>query len=70
SGGVKEFSTCSLDDFKYLASQSGFECLQKILPEMPVYKEAQRKVCGNGKLEHGEECDCGIIEVSRNFFGF
>ncbi|XP_032185157.1 disintegrin and metalloproteinase domain-containing protein 5-like isoform X3 [Mustela erminea] len=62
SGGVKEFSTCSLDDFKYLASQAGFECLQKILPEMPVYKEAQRKVCGNGKLEHGEECDCGIIE--------
>ncbi|XP_004394515.1 PREDICTED: disintegrin and metalloproteinase domain-containing protein 5-like [Odobenus rosmarus divergens] len=62
SGGVKEFSTCSLDDFKYLASHSGFECLQNILPEMPVYKQRERRVCGNGKLEKGEQCDCGPAE--------
>ncbi|XP_073758739.1 disintegrin and metalloproteinase domain-containing protein 5-like [Callorhinus ursinus] len=62
SGGVKEFSTCSLDDFKYLASHSGFECLQNIRPEMPVYKQEQRRVCGNGKLEKGEQCDCGPAE--------
>ncbi|XP_045635242.1 disintegrin and metalloproteinase domain-containing protein 5-like [Ursus americanus] len=62
SGGVKEFSTCTLDDFKYLASNSGFECLQNILPEVPVYKQAQKKVCGNGKLEKGEECDCGTVK--------
>ncbi|XP_032269249.1 disintegrin and metalloproteinase domain-containing protein 5-like [Phoca vitulina] len=62
SGGVKEFSTCSLDDFKYLASHSGFECLQNILPEMPVYKQGQRRVCGNGQLEQGEQCDCGSVE--------
>uniref|UniRef100_G1L5U7 Disintegrin and metalloproteinase domain-containing protein 5 n=1 Tax=Ailuropoda melanoleuca TaxID=9646 RepID=G1L5U7_AILME len=62
SGGVKEFSTCTLDDFKYLASHSGFECLQNILPEIPVYKQGQRRVCGNGKLEIGEECDCGTVK--------
>uniref|UniRef100_A0A8C0JM35 Disintegrin and metalloproteinase domain-containing protein 5-like n=1 Tax=Canis lupus dingo TaxID=286419 RepID=A0A8C0JM35_CANLU len=63
SGGVKEFSTCNLDDFKYLASHSGFECLRNILPEIPVYKQRQRRVCGNGKLEEGEQCDCGTIET-------
>ncbi|XDB65180.1 hypothetical protein ABFV05_018796 [Capra hircus] len=57
SGGVKDFSTCSLDDFKYFAAYSGIECLHKILPDEPVYK--QRRVCGNGILEAGEQCDCG-----------
>ncbi|CAK7296224.1 Disintegrin and metalloproteinase domain-containing protein 5 [Vulpes lagopus] len=63
SGGVKEFSTCNLDDFKYLASHSGFECLQNILPEIPVYKQRQKRVCGNGILEEGEQCDCGTIQT-------
>lgn len=66
SGGIKDFSTCSLDDFKYFAAHSGLECLRKILPVGPVYK--QWKVCGNGKLESGEECDCGTLQVSGNFF--
>ncbi|XP_069429046.1 disintegrin and metalloproteinase domain-containing protein 5-like [Ovis canadensis] len=57
SGGVKDFSTCSLDDFKYFAAYSGIECLHKILPDEPVYK--QRRVCGNGIVEAGEQCDCG-----------
>ncbi|XP_036694740.1 disintegrin and metalloproteinase domain-containing protein 5-like [Balaenoptera musculus] len=60
SGGIKDFSTCSLDDFKYFAAHSGLECLHKILPDEPVYK--QRKMCGNGKLESGEECDCGTLQ--------
>ncbi|XP_007469854.1 PREDICTED: disintegrin and metalloproteinase domain-containing protein 5-like, partial [Lipotes vexillifer] len=60
SGGIKDFSTCSLDDFKYFAAHSGLECLHKILPVGPVYK--QRKMCGNGKLESGEECDCGTLQ--------
>ncbi|KAB0347986.1 hypothetical protein FD754_012843, partial [Muntiacus muntjak] len=60
SGGVKDFSTCSLDDFKYFAAYSGIECLHKILPDEPVYK--QRKVCGNGILETGEQCDCGTAK--------
>ncbi|XP_059857504.1 disintegrin and metalloproteinase domain-containing protein 5-like isoform X2 [Delphinus delphis] len=62
SEGIKDFSTCSLDDFKYFAAHSGLECLHKILPVEPVYKQRQQ-TCGNGKLESGEECDCG---TSRN----
>nr|XP_045053068.2 disintegrin and metalloproteinase domain-containing protein 5 [Desmodus rotundus] len=58
SRGVKDFSTCSLDEFKYFASTSGFDCLHNMLAVTPVYKEA-KKVCGNGKLEAGEQCDCG-----------
>ncbi|XP_036917509.1 disintegrin and metalloproteinase domain-containing protein 5-like [Sturnira hondurensis] len=65
SRGVKDFSTCSLDEFKYLASNSGFDCLHNILPVTPVYKQT-RNVCGNKKLEAGEECDCGTVAVSRN----
>ncbi|XP_059941949.1 disintegrin and metalloproteinase domain-containing protein 5-like isoform X3 [Mesoplodon densirostris] len=60
SRGIKDFSTCSLDDFKYFAAHSGLECLRKILPDEPVHK--QRKMCGNGKLELGEECDCGTLQ--------
>ncbi|XP_057553135.1 disintegrin and metalloproteinase domain-containing protein 5-like [Hippopotamus amphibius kiboko] len=59
SGGIRDFSTCSLDDFKYFAAHSGIECLHKILPDEPVYK--QKKVCGNGILESGEQCDCGTL---------
>ncbi|XP_023375814.1 disintegrin and metalloproteinase domain-containing protein 5-like [Pteropus vampyrus] len=61
SGGVKDFSTCNLDEFKYFASDSGLDCLNKILHDMPVYKS--RKICGNGKLEQGEQCDCGTLET-------
>ncbi|XP_070637558.1 disintegrin and metalloproteinase domain-containing protein 5-like isoform X2 [Bos indicus] len=61
SGGVKDFSTCSLDDFKYFAAYTGIECLHKILPDEPVYK--QRRVCGNGILETGEQCDCGTPQT-------
>nr|XP_023486406.1 disintegrin and metalloproteinase domain-containing protein 5 isoform X6 [Equus caballus] len=60
SGGAKDFSTCSLDDFKHFASHSGLKCLHNILPDTPVYK--QRRVCGNGVLEAGEQCDCGTLE--------
>ncbi|XP_074187601.1 disintegrin and metalloproteinase domain-containing protein 5 [Rhinolophus sinicus] len=60
SGGVKDFSICSLDEFKYFASDSGLYCLHDTLPDMPVYK--QQKICGNGKLEPGEQCDCGTLK--------
>ncbi|XP_025778052.1 disintegrin and metalloproteinase domain-containing protein 5-like [Puma concolor] len=62
SRGVKDFSTCTLDDFKYLASHSGLGCLQRILPEMPVYKQQKKRTCGNGQLEQGEQCDCGTVK--------
>ncbi|XP_021563864.1 disintegrin and metalloproteinase domain-containing protein 5-like, partial [Carlito syrichta] len=58
SGGVKDFSICSLDDFKYLASNGGLKCLQSNIVNTPVYKQL-RRICGNGVLESPEECDCG-----------
>uniref|UniRef100_F1RZL6 Disintegrin and metalloproteinase domain-containing protein 5-like n=1 Tax=Sus scrofa TaxID=9823 RepID=F1RZL6_PIG len=61
SGGVKDFSTCSLDDFKYFAAHSGLTCLHSILLDEPVYKQ-RRRICGNGILEQGEQCDCGTLE--------
>ncbi|XP_049722039.1 disintegrin and metalloproteinase domain-containing protein 5-like isoform X2 [Elephas maximus indicus] len=57
-GGVKDFSTCSLDDFKYIVSQSDLKCLQNRTVDIPVYK-ASTRMCGNGLLEPGEQCDCG-----------
>ncbi|XP_045142797.1 disintegrin and metalloproteinase domain-containing protein 5-like [Echinops telfairi] len=60
-GGVKDFSTCSLDNFKYIIAQSNLNCLQNHSVDTPVYKQSS-KVCGNGKLEPGEECDCGTAK--------
>ncbi|XP_016079793.1 PREDICTED: disintegrin and metalloproteinase domain-containing protein 5-like [Miniopterus natalensis] len=68
SPGVKDFSTCSLDEFKYLASSSDLECLHNSQPVTPVYKQTAKAKCGNGVLEPGEQCDCGTVKVSRNFF--
>ncbi|KAM7111263.1 disintegrin and metalloproteinase domain-containing protein 5-like [Molossus nigricans] len=62
SRGVKDFSTCSLDYFKYFTSKSGLECLHDSPPITPDYK-ANDRVCGNGKLEKGEQCDCGLAKA-------
>uniref|UniRef100_G1SP03 Disintegrin and metalloproteinase domain-containing protein 5-like n=1 Tax=Oryctolagus cuniculus TaxID=9986 RepID=G1SP03_RABIT len=63
SKGIKDFSTCSLDDFKYISSQSGLHCLQSDPFEMPVYKQDRpRKICGNSIMELDEQCDCGNIK--------
>ncbi|XP_006860055.1 PREDICTED: disintegrin and metalloproteinase domain-containing protein 5-like [Chrysochloris asiatica] len=55
--GIKEFSICSLDEFKYITAQSGLKCLLNHPIDVPVYKQA--RVCGNGILDPGEQCDCG-----------
>ncbi|KAM8786846.1 disintegrin and metalloproteinase domain-containing protein 5-like [Rhynchonycteris naso] len=62
--GVKEFSVCSLDEFKSIASNFELNCLHNTLSVKPVYKDTPviKKVCGNGVLEQGEQCDCGTAK--------
>ncbi|XP_012580233.1 PREDICTED: disintegrin and metalloproteinase domain-containing protein 5-like [Condylura cristata] len=61
SGGIKEFSTCNVNDFYYFGSHHGFECLHKIPPNVPVYRQ-KNSICGNGILEISEQCDCGTAK--------
>ncbi|XP_030673025.1 disintegrin and metalloproteinase domain-containing protein 32 isoform X4 [Nomascus leucogenys] len=56
SNGVKTFSSCSLRSFQNFISNVGVKCLQN-KPQMQ--KKSPKPVCGNGRLEGSEICDCG-----------
>ncbi|XP_015448291.1 disintegrin and metalloproteinase domain-containing protein 32 [Pteropus alecto] len=58
SSGVKTFSNCSLSDFEKFISNMGAKCLQN----KPQMQRAPAAICGNGKVESGEICDCGTEE--------
>lgn len=60
SAGVKVFSNCSLSDFERFKSNVGAKCLQN-KPQMQINP---RPVCGDGKVEGNEVCDCGSPQVS------
>ncbi|XP_058145836.1 A disintegrin and metallopeptidase domain 3-like isoform X1 [Dasypus novemcinctus] len=64
SHGVKFFSSCNMDEYKHTVSQPAFECLQIKTPTEMVSK-VRRSTCGNGILESGEQCDCGLPENCR-----
>ncbi|XP_077008655.1 disintegrin and metalloproteinase domain-containing protein 32 isoform X3 [Tamandua tetradactyla] len=55
SRGVKTFSNCSLSDFEHFISNTGAKCLKN----KPQLQRAPRPVCGNGRVEGAEICDCG-----------
>ncbi|KAM5312344.1 A disintegrin and metallopeptidase domain 3-like [Glossophaga mutica] len=60
--GVKLFSSCSVDAFKHKVSQPELKCLQNQTVSKLVV-QGRQSTCGNGKLETGEQCDCGFLET-------
>ncbi|XP_052018835.1 disintegrin and metalloproteinase domain-containing protein 32 [Apodemus sylvaticus] len=56
--GVKSFSNCSLNDFEHFKSNEGAKCLQN----KPQMQRHPVPVCGNGKVEGDEICDCGSVQ--------
>ncbi|XP_054417460.1 disintegrin and metalloproteinase domain-containing protein 32 isoform X20 [Pongo abelii] len=63
SNGVKTFSSCSLRSFQNFISNVGVKCLQN-KPQMQ--KKSPKPVCGNGRLEGNEICDCGTEAILQS----
>ncbi|KAM9622475.1 disintegrin and metalloproteinase domain-containing protein 2-like [Trichechus inunguis] len=62
SSGVKIFSSCSMEDFTRFISKPNSQCLQNQPHLDPSYKTS---LCGNKRVEEGEQCDCGRVEECR-----
>ncbi|XP_023577790.1 disintegrin and metalloproteinase domain-containing protein 32 [Octodon degus] len=58
STGAKTFSNCSINDFRSFISNVRAKCLQN----KPQMQRNPRPVCGNGRVEGNEICDCGNEE--------
>ncbi|KAM5174121.1 A disintegrin and metallopeptidase domain 3-like [Callospermophilus lateralis] len=63
SQGVKVFSRCSTDVFKQIISQPQFGCLRKKKLLSQLTAKQSPPACGNGVVEIGEDCDCGMPEL-------
>ncbi|XP_018554716.1 LOW QUALITY PROTEIN: disintegrin and metalloproteinase domain-containing protein 9-like [Lates calcarifer] len=63
AGGSATFSSCSAEDFEKLILRGGGVCLRNQPLPSDVVGTAE---CGNGRLDKGEQCDCGKPEVCNN----
>ncbi|KAM9336916.1 disintegrin and metalloproteinase domain-containing protein 9 [Symphorus nematophorus] len=61
--GSTNFSRCSAQDFETLIIRGGGGCLKNQPDPSDVVGVAE---CGNGRLEEGEQCDCGKPEECDN----
>ena len=59
----KFFFFSFFEDFLRFISKPKSQCLQNQPRLDPTYKSA---VCCNGKVEEGEQCDCGNKQVGTN----
>uniref|UniRef100_H0W4L6 Disintegrin and metalloproteinase domain-containing protein 2 n=1 Tax=Cavia porcellus TaxID=10141 RepID=H0W4L6_CAVPO len=64
SSGMKMFSNCSVKAFKLFTSSQVSQCLQNQPYLEPVYRS--NPVCGNNRVEQGEDCDCGSQEECQD----
>lgn len=58
--GATNFSQCSETDYENLIINGGGACLRNPPNGSNVIGVAE---CGNGRLEDGEQCDCGKPQV-------
>nr|XP_046234103.1 disintegrin and metalloproteinase domain-containing protein 9 [Scatophagus argus] len=63
AGGSTTFSSCSAEDFETLIIRGGGVCLKNQPSPSDVIGTAE---CGNGRLDEGEQCDCGKPEECNN----
>ncbi|XP_039643439.1 disintegrin and metalloproteinase domain-containing protein 9 [Perca fluviatilis] len=63
ASGSTTFSNCSQQDFEMLILRGGGLCLKNPPAPSDVVDIA---VCGNGRLDNGEQCDCGKPEECNN----
>ncbi|XP_026171510.1 disintegrin and metalloproteinase domain-containing protein 9 isoform X2 [Mastacembelus armatus] len=61
--GAATFSSCSREDFESLILRGRGLCLRNMPPPSNVIGTAE---CGNGRVDQGEQCDCGKPEECTN----